>query len=366
VVLLPACSSSGDGDAETPARNVILMIGDGMGAAQREAGRLDQEGVDGRLAMDSLPVTGLQTTNPADPEGLVTDSAAAATAWATGETTYNGAISVDLDGNALPTLGLEASAAGRATGLVTTSEVTDASPAAFFSNVPDRDSQETIARQYLEFGGPSVIFGGGEDVWTSGEDLLGTAEEGGYELLTDAEDLGTDGERLLGLFAEGPMYEEEEPEVSLAEMTQAALDVLSRNEDGFFLVVEEEGIDAAGHDNDEQALLEGMRSLDDAVEVARDFVAKHPQTLLIVAGDHETGGLSVEGVSPEDEGDDDTSFPVAGSDRRFDLDWTTGDHTGVPTPVSAEGPGSGRLSGSYANTRLHGVMRDALLPEAPE
>ncbi len=147
------------------ARSVILVNGDGMAAAHREAARLDQEGFDGELAMDSLPVVGLQTTDPADPEHTVTDSAAAASAWTTGEKTYNGAVAVDVDGDPLPTLGAEAAEAGRATGLVTTAQVTDASPAAFFSNSTNRSLQDDIARQYLEDTKPSVILGGGEDWW---------------------------------------------------------------------------------------------------------------------------------------------------------------------------------------------------------
>jgi alkaline phosphatase len=113
VVLLPASALAGDdhgfgGGHGHKARSVIFVNGDGMAAAQREAARLDQEGFDGELAMDALPVAGLQTTDARDPEDTVTDSAAAASAWATGVKTYNGAISVDVDGNPLPTLGGEA------------------------------------------------------------------------------------------------------------------------------------------------------------------------------------------------------------------------------------------------------------------
>ena len=118
--------------------SVIFINGDGMAAAQREAGPARQAGFDGELAMDTLGATGLQTTDPPRPGGHITDSAAAASAWATGQKTYNGAISVDVDGNPLPTIGAEAKAAGKATGLVTTAQVTDASPAAFFSNTADR------------------------------------------------------------------------------------------------------------------------------------------------------------------------------------------------------------------------------------
>ncbi|MCF1506197.1 alkaline phosphatase [Streptomyces glomeratus] len=136
-----------------------------MGAAAREAARLHLASLHGQLTMDRLPASGQLTTTPDDPKAVVTDSAAAATAWATGRRTYNGAISVDTDGNPLPTLGAQAKAAGKATGMVTTAQVTDASPAAFFANAADRGKQDEIARQYLADSTPDVILGGGEDWW---------------------------------------------------------------------------------------------------------------------------------------------------------------------------------------------------------
>lgn len=152
--------------AKTPtAKNVIFINGDGMGASMREAARLNLSGLEGQLAMDRLAASGQLTTTPHDPKAVVTDSAAAATAWATGEKTYNGAISVDVDGNPLATLGQQAKAAYKATGLVTTAQVTDASPAAFFANTADRGQQDEIARQYLDVSKPDVILGGGEDWW---------------------------------------------------------------------------------------------------------------------------------------------------------------------------------------------------------
>ncbi|MGY1593894.1 alkaline phosphatase [Geodermatophilus sp. SYSU D00708] len=341
-----------------PPRSVVLVVGDGMGAAQREAGRLDQEGAHGRPAMDSLAVAGEQTTAPDDPTTAVTDSAAAATAWATGVRTRNGAISLDPQGNPLTPLGTEAADAGIATGVVTTAEVTDATPAAFFATTPDRDAQEDIAGQYLEDGGPAVVLGGGADRWSGG--LLDAARGRGYATVTDGAGLAAaGGDRVLGLFARGPLYGGPSG-VSLAELTRAALARLSADPDGFFLLVEEEGVDATGHDNAGAGLLAALRALDDAVQVVRDHVAAHPDTLLVVAGDHETGGLSVEVGGSVPVGDD-GPFPVAGSDRAFVLRWATDGHTGAPTPVTAEGPGSDRLAGSYPNTHLHGVMREVLL-----
>jgi alkaline phosphatase len=415
VVLVPSIATAGEegsaGGGGSKARNVIFVNGDGMGLAHREAARLDQVGFDGELAMNSLPVVGLQTTDARDPEDTITDSAAAASAWATGQKTYNGAISVDVDGNPLTVLGAEAADAGRATGLVTTAQVTDASPAAFFSNSTDRYLQDDIARQYLEVTRPSVILGGGEDWWlpagspgafpdapavdpeegSRGEqgDLIARAQDEGYEYVTDGDELAAaDGDKLLGLFANEEMFQqfpegqgdEFDPLVPLADMTTKALEVLERDEDGFFLLVEEEAVDEMSHANNGIRMLEAMRSLDAAVQVARDYVAEHPDTLLIVTGDHECGGLTVEDVNPDDESGpggtldgtpapdeeqisgEDGPFQVAGAEGfDFALDWTTAGHTGAPTPVTAEGAGSEQLTGFYPNTYLHEVMREVLV-----
>ena len=181
----------------------------------------------------------------------------------------------------------------------------------------------------------------------------------GYTQVTDADELAAaDGDRLLGLFADEEMFVAE-PAVPLADMTAAALDVLSRDPDGFFLFVEEEAVDAMSHANNGELMLRAMRSLEDAVRVARAYVAAHPDTLLIVTGDHDSGGLTVEDADGIDDGED-GPFPVAGSDEEFILDWTTRGHTGAPTPVTAEGPGSEQLTGFYPNTHLYEVMREAL------
>jgi alkaline phosphatase len=398
-VLVGGCGLFGSDEPQARdggARSVILVNGDGMAAAHREAARLAQVGFDRELAMDQLPVSGLQTTDPRDPAATVTDSAAAASAWATGQKTYNGAISVDPAGRPLPTLGGEAKKAGKATGLVTTAQVTDATPAAFFSNVPDRGQQSEIARQYLEVTKPDVVLGGGEDAWlppgdpgaypdspaddpeegsdgTAG-DLVARARELGYDYVSTADQLrDAGGDELLGLFANEEMFQqrpepagEYDPVVPLADMTRTALDVLGRHADGFFLLVEEEAVDEMSHSDNGALMLQAMQSLDAAVQVARDYVAEHPDTLLIVTGDHECGGLTVENVDGSDEtgtppSTEDGPFPVAGSDRQFVLDWTTTGHTGAPTVVTAQGPGSGELAGYYPNTHLHDVMRETLL-----
>jgi alkaline phosphatase len=401
VAVLAACVSAVGvapaGQAQEPApRSVIFINGDGMAGVQREAGRLSGVGLDGDLAMDELPQAGLLATDSRDPKTFVTDSAAAATAWATGEKTYNGAISVDVNGNPLAVVGQQAKVGGKATGLVTTAQVTDASPAAFFSRTADRKQQDEIARQYLEETKPDVILGGGEDWWlpagtpgafpdvppedpeeaskgTKG-DLVGRARELGYAYAGTPDQLKqASAPKLLGLFANEEMFQQKPegqgdvyaPVVDLPTMTQKALDTLASNESGFFLFVEEEAVDEFAHQNNGAKMLQGMQQLDAAVAVARRYVAAHPETLLVVTGDHECGGLTVEGVEADDEtgtGDpvEDGPFPIKGSDEQFVLDWTTTEHTDVPVPVTAEGPGAEALTGRHPNTYVHDVLTRTL------
>jgi alkaline phosphatase len=408
VLGLAACTSAAGSPTPPPApasssaapapggRRVIFVNGDGMAAAQREAGRLSIAGLDGDLEMDKLPTAGLLTTDSRDPAAFVTDSAAAATTWATGQKTYNGAISVDVNKAPLETLGTQAKAAGKATGLVTTAQVTDASPAAFFSRTPDRKAPDEIARQYLDESKPDVILGGGEDWWypagtagtfpdTPPEDpeetskgtkgnLVDRARQLGYAYAGDAAALQqASGPKLLGLFANEELFQQKPegqgdvyaPVVDLPTMTRKALDTLSASPQGFFLFVEEEAVDEFGHNNNGPKVLQAMGQLDSTVALLRQYVAQHPETLLVVTGDHECGGLTVEGVAADDEtgtGDsiEDGPFPIKGSDKQFVMDWTTEEHTDVPVPVTAEGPGAEALTGQHPNTYVHQVLTRAL------
>jgi alkaline phosphatase len=396
LVLVNPLTDAEAGGGRDGVRNVIFINGDGMSAAHREAARLYWAGLDGQLTMDRLPHSGQLTTSPDDPESAITDSAAGASAWATGERTYNGAISVDVDGNPLPTLGAQAKAAGKATGLVTTAQVTDASPAAFFANAVDRAAQDDIARQYLEASKPDVILGGGEDWWlpagtpgaypdqpaedpTEGSrgtkgNLIAKARAAGYQYVTTPGQLAGAGRgKLLGLFANQEMFQQHpegegdvyRPVVSLATMARKALDTLSADRDGFFLLIEEEAVDEFAHNNNARRTLQAMGELDKAVAVARAWAATHRDTLVIVTGDHETGGLAVEDVDTEDESGDGTSaedgpFPVKGTDFQFFVDWTTTGHTGQDVPVSAYGPLADRFTGKHPNTHVYDVLEPVL------
>jgi alkaline phosphatase len=392
------------GHGDERARNVILLIGDGLSIAARDAIRLATVGQDGQLAMDSLRYAGWTYTDSADPEEAVTDSAAGATAFATGVRTYNGAVSVDLDGNPVTTLLERATSLRKATGLVTTSQVTDASPAAFGAHVPDRADQSEIARQYVEETRPDVILGGGEDWWYPVGDegvfpavpeddpaeiskstignLVERAQDTGYTYVSSAEELAaTDADRILGLFANEEMFQQRPegqgdvyaPIVPLRTMTEKALDVLSRDRHGFFLMVEEEAIDEFEHNNNAARTIQAGQSLDETVALVHEFARANRGTLVLVVGDHETGGLAIENVDPDDESGDpddpsadvtqsleDGPFPVANSDLQFTVDWTTGSHTGAATPLTAEGPGAERLARAQDATDVHDVVAELM------
>jgi alkaline phosphatase len=378
------------------ARNVILIQGDGMGIAHRELIRLATKGQNGELAMDTMRYAGFVHTDPADPDEPVTDSAAAATAYATGVKSFNGAVAVDVDGKPVTTLLEQARAAGKSTGLVTTSQVTDATPAAFAAHVPDRSDQSEIARQFIESSKPDVILGGGEDFWFPAGDpgswpdrpakdpteaskgtkgnLVHRAEQLGYTYVRNGDELDAAGRgKLLGLFANEEMFEHRnegqgdsyDPSVPLRAMAAKAIDTLKRDRDGFFLLIEEEGIDEMAHHSNARLTIKSGAALDDTVASVLRFAARTPGTLVLVVGDHETGGLAIENVDEKDEGGagetaEDGPIPVAKSDLQMTVDWTTGQHTGAATPITAQGPGAQRLGRVQQNTDVHDAVQRAM------
>jgi len=371
VLVLAGCGILSVPAEDRGAKNVILIVGDGMGAAQRDAIQLVSVGAHKKSIMDSLPHVGLVGTNSANSDYPVTDSAAAATAMASGVKTFNGWVGVDTSNNAVPTVLEQAKAAGKVVGLVTTSSVTDATPAAFAAHIADRNQERHIAQQYLEESEPDIILGGGRGSWEpteqEPEDLTERAQEQGYTYLTDRTALNSTSDRkLLGLFAEEQMYvaapegegDSYKPAVSLPEMTRKAIGILSEDPDGFFLLVEEEAIDSMGHVGNGTLMLKAGKALNQSVKIAKDFADENGDTLLVVVGDHECCGLSVE--QPEEGGGagegEDGPFSVAGSDQEFVLDNSTAGHTAVDVPLTAMGPGAERLAGIYENTFIHEVM----------
>ena len=305
----PAAAQETTEQEEARPRNVILMVSDGTGPATLTMARdfARAEWGQKRLALDSA-LTGSTQTYATD--SRVTDSAAGATAFSTGVKTYNGAIAVDTLKRPVATVLEAAEARGMATGLVVTSRLTHATPAAFAAHVPARSMEDEIARQMLGHR-VEVLLGGGRRHFRPEADggaradslnLLDAVRAAGYAVATDR--AGFDSVRttpLLGLFAESHMnYEiDRDPAVqpSLAEMTRKALDLLASNSDarqnGFFLLIEGSRIDHAGHANDAAAHVRETLAYDEAVAAALDFARRDGRTLVVSTSDHETGGLSL-------------------------------------------------------------------------
>jgi alkaline phosphatase len=250
---------------------------------------------------------GLLGVEPAN--AMVTDSAAAASAMATGHKVNNDSVSVTPDGKPVGTIMDAAKAAGKRIGLVTTAAVYDASPAAMATHEKSRREAQHIVDRLLALE-PDVLMGGGRDYFVpkgmpggrrlDGNDAMTAFAARGYDIVRDAHGLAfARGPRLLGLFADEDMDFEidRDPkrQPSMAEMLGAALRVLSADSPrGFVLFVENENIDSAGHRNDAAALIRDLWAFDDAARVALDYQRRAPgETLVIVAGDHETGGLSI-------------------------------------------------------------------------
>lgn len=316
---------------------IVLFVGDGVGLAYWTSVLVRRDA----LAVAGFPVVGLLDSRNAD--GRVTDSAAAATAFATGLLTFNGSIGLGPDSAAVPTVLDAARRRGRATGLVATSRLTHATPAAFVAHVPDRWMEEEIAAQ-MASAEVDVLLGGGRayfdgSIRRDGRDLLRGLRRR-YAYVSDAPglrslDLDTV-PRLLGLFAERDPPPAAARRPGLAELTEAALRVLDRDPDGFFLMVEASQPDWVGHDGkDLQALASEMLDFDEAIGAGLRYLDRRPDALLVVVSDHETGGLAV--------AEDGAGELVAA--------WATGlsgrlsDHTADLVPIFAAGPGAERFRG---------------------
>lgn len=318
---------------EGDVRNVILLIGDGMGIGQLTAAEVMNGELD--LAITSLPYMSLVTTHSSS--NYVTDSAASATALATGFKTRNGMISVTADGDDLFTVLEDAEAVGKATGVVTTTRVTHATPACFVAHVNSRGSEYAIAEQLLS-SGVDVALGGGLDYFT-GLDTSGS----GYMVVYDSTEMdAVDSGKVLGLFSYGYMSYESargnNDQPSLTEMTEKSLELLSSDPDGFFLMVEGGRIDHASHANDFDNTVSETLEFDNAVLKALEFASGRNDTLILVTADHETGGLSIVG-----------GYQSGGG---MQVEWVTDEHVGSQVPVYAYGPRASEVIGFSDNTDI--------------
>ncbi len=316
-LVLHGCSDATNPGEETEPPGIVLVIGDGMGdgalAVSRRAG--------GPLVMETLPVRRTVTTETVT--GRITDSGAAATALATGVATYYRAIGVGPDSLPRLTVLEAAETAGMATGLVVTSPMTHATPAAFAAHVPDRSMVEEIAEQ-MEASGVDVLLGGGRLDFVpegrgDGVDLLDRFRERACTVVEDRAALvavdPSETPCLVGLFATGGLPPAGIRVPSLPLMAERALDVLLRDREGFFLMVEGSQIDWAGHAHDGEWSIRETLDLDRTVATLLDRLADRPNTLVLVTADHETGGLR------------------PGLDGEEAFVWDAPDHTADPVPL---------------------------------
>lgn len=305
-VQLPASATP---EARVP-KNVIILFADGAASTQWDFGRhssklLRQQVFATTDVLFNQGTVGLMATGSHN--AYITDSAAAGSAMSTGAKVNNGAVAVTPDGQHAQTLMERAKAQGKRIGLVTTAPVYDATPAAFSIHAKLRTDAQALVDQFVTLA-PDVLMGGGADYFLpraasggkrdDGKNVIAAFHEKGYAIVrTPVELKASSATKVLGLFADEDMAfeidREAASEPSTADMAAAAIRALSRdNPNGFVLLIENENVDSAGHRNDAAALMRALWAFDDAVKVALEFQRSSPDTLVLVTGDHETGGFS--------------------------------------------------------------------------
>jgi len=322
------------------AKNVIFMIGDGMSFAQVHAAYTRN----GRsLTMTTFPYTGIVQTFSAN--NYTTDSAAGGTAMSCGVKTNNGYVGLDRYGSRAKSILEEARDRGLSTGIVVTSSVTNATPAAYYAHQNDREKNNEIAVDFAS-SGIDVCIGGGKQYFSNSN--LNNIRSQGYQVVTTSvDDITSD--KVLAILANTSM-----PKISegrgnmLSRGTSKALDILKKNPNGFFLMVEGSQIDKGGHNRDGEYMINELLDFDKAVKVAKDFAEADGNTLVIVTADHETGGLIVFGTTG-------LKYHYTGN-----IDGTPGAHSAVSVPCFAFGPGAQNFTGWLDNTDFKGKIEKIL------
>lgn len=328
-------------------KNIILLIGDGMGFSQLHAGFTANRG---NLYITNIRHMGMITTFSADK--YITDSAAGGSAFATGQKTKNGAISVNDQNEPVQTILQEASFKGLATGLVSTSAITHATPASFIAHQPSRNMYEEIAADFLNTD-INVFIGGGYKHFTErkdGRNLVDELKQKGYIVEREIANIRKiRSGKLAGLTTAEHNGRLAERGDMLPVSTKTAINILDKNKKGFFLMVEGSQIDWGGHAGSTIHVVEDLLDFDQTVGVALEFASKDKETLVIVTSDHETGGMVVLNGNYE-------TGMVKG-------EFTTGGHTGQMVPLFAFGPGSQEFLGVMDNTDVHDIIKKLLLNE---
>lgn len=325
-----------DGAKKAP-KNIILLIGDGMGLAHIHAGYSANFN---KLNLYQFRATGLSLTSSYD--SYITDSAPGSTAFSAGIKTNNRAVGVDHTGVAIPLLPVLMKEKGRKTAIITTGDITDATPADFYAHQSERNSSEAILRD-LAKEPIDLLIGTGERNFSS----IINSEMPAFKLVETIS--------ALPSAASGKwiVLEERAGKAALqgrgnwaVEAFQKGLQFLSSNSKGFLLVQEGSQIDNGGHNNHLPTLVAELLDFDQVVKAALEFADKDGETLVIVTADHETGGLTLVNGDP-------SKGSVSGH-------FSTNDHTATPVPVFAYGPRSYLFTGVYENTAIHHKIREAL------
>lgn len=328
-------------------KNIIFLIGDGMGLTQIFAG-LTMNG--GWLFLEQLDKIGFSKTQSSD--NYVTDSAAGATAFSIGEKTFNGAIGVDSLGQPKETILEMAEKKGLSTGLVTTCDLTHATPASFAAHVGSRKQADSIAIQMAQ-SGVDVMIGGGLARFKNradGLNLVQVLEQKGVKVMDSTQDFRSVKSGKMAWFGGKehlPSILQGRDTSYLKDASLKAVELLSQNPKGFFLMIEGSQIDWGGHNNDAPYVGTEMIDFDRTIGAILAWAKKDGETLVVITADHETGGLALNGGS----------FAQKSIDAKF----TTGGHTAVMVPVFAYGPGSKKFTGIYENTEIFKNFKKLLI-----
>ena len=353
------------------AKNIILLISDGMSLTQVSSYRLLKGGPNERIAVDTFPVSGIVLTHSKD--AIVTDSASSATAFSTGKKTNNGALGLDQDNQILENFTEKIDKYGYVSSLISTSEITHATPAAYASHVDLRWKTDEISLQMMDSDVMTILGGGRhffipEEMGGKRSDEVNLLEEieSSHTILTKKSDMDSfdhsNKGKVVGLFADEALRDAETPdnhslEPTSSEKLEFALkrsgQFTSDGCKGFFVMVEGSQVDWAGHANNLDYLKREMQDFDEAVKTALDFAKSNQETLVIATADHETGGLLIEPATP-------TNYTSPEVKFSFNTGIGYGSHTGVPVPVYAYGPGSENFTGTLDNTDIYYAMVEAL------
>lgn len=328
-------------------KNIILLIGDGMGLSQVSVSQFYNNETSN---FDRFSIIGLIKTSAHG--SLITDSAAAATALASGVKTYNGAIGVTKDSISVETIVEQISNRGIATGLIATSSITHATPASFYAHVKSRSMYEDIA-YFLVNSDIDFFAGGGLKFFNKRKDkkdLIAQLKRNGFDVNTIVLP-----QNILSNPSSGQprkqailLAEDEMPKMNegrgdfLPNATKLALEVLSKNENGFFLMIEGSQIDWGGHDNDSDYLISELLDFDKTIGLVLDFAIQNGETLVIVTADHETGGFTLSNDG--------------GNYNKIKPTFSTNGHSATLIPVFAEGPSASLFGGIYENTAVYTKM----------